>query len=54
MNLDTFEEKDSDTRLGFSKKNNLKENLQKFEDGYIDLKNDGTIDNILKKYLDSY
>lgn len=46
-----FEEKDSDTRLGFSKKNNLSVNLQQFEDGYKQLQEDGTIDKILKKYI---
>jgi len=46
-----FEEKDSDTRLGFSKKNNLNIYLQQFEEGYKELKKDGTIDRILKKYL---
>ena len=46
-----FEEKDSDTRLGFSKKNDLNIYLQQFEAGYANLLNDGTIDEILKKYL---
>jgi len=46
-----FEEKDSDTRLGFSKKNDLSIYLQQFEAGYANLLNDGTIDEILKKYL---
>ncbi|MFT5871688.1 MAG: methyl-accepting chemotaxis protein [Clostridium sp.] len=47
----SFEEKDSDTRLGFSKKNDLGIYVQQFEDGYAELKRDGTIDKILKKYL---
>ncbi len=46
-----FEEKDSDTRLGFSKKNNLSSYLRQFEEGYNELKKDGAIDKILKKYL---
>lgn len=46
-----FEEKDSDTRLGFSKVNNLSAKIQQFEDGYKQLKEDGTIDKILEKYL---
>ncbi|MGH4120405.1 methyl-accepting chemotaxis protein [Clostridium sp.] len=47
----SFEEKDSDTRLGFSKVNNLSVNIKQFEDGYKQLKEDGTIDKIIKKYL---
>jgi len=46
-----FEEKESDTRLGFSKKNNLSVNLKQFEEGYKQLEKDGTIDKILKKYI---
>jgi methyl-accepting chemotaxis protein len=46
-----FEEKDNDTILGFSKVNNLSVNIKQFEDGYKQLKEDGTIDKILKKYL---
>lgn len=46
-----FEEKDSDTRLGFSKKNNLSIHVRQFEDGYNKLKNDGTLDKILRKYI---
>ena len=48
-----FEEKDSDTRIGFSKKNNLGVHIEQFENGYIALEKDGTIDKILKKYLGS-
>jgi ABC-type amino acid transport substrate-binding protein len=47
----SFEEKDSDTRLGFSKVNNLSVNIKQFEDGYKQLKEDGTIEKIIKKYL---
>ena len=46
-----FEEKDSDTRLGFSKKNSLIIHVKQFEDGYNQLKNDGTLDKILRKYI---
>lgn len=47
-----FQEKDSDTRLGFSKINNLTNYIDIFEKGFKEIEEDGTLNEILKKWTE--